>query len=342
MRHVLQRAALLGGLTCMLLSGASQARVASADDPYRYLQWGLEMIKAPEAWSHSKGAGAVIAILDTGIDRDHPDLASKMTDRVFDPCRNQGLEPTDDHGTHVAGIAAAVAQNSRGIAGVAPNARIMDVKILGGGCWGRNFASGIRFAVDNGADVINASVAYREHQTLQTGLGVSDGVRDVRRALRYARGRGVVVVGAAGNSRLPFCAEPWHKSPVLCVGAVNSRGSTAAYSNFDATQASNFVVAPGGEPGVCESSIISTIRSDQNPNVRCALTLETGYGPMGGTSMAAPHVSGVAALLASQGLTAGEIVRCILDSARDIGPSGRDPIYGNGLVDALAAVTGCS
>lgn len=328
-------------LASMVLAGHGVAHSGSAEDPYRHLQWGLEMIGAPAAWSHSTGDGAVIAVVDTGIDRQHPDLASKLTTNFFNPCGGTGLTPTDNHGTHVAGIAAAATNNSIGVAGVAPHARIMDVKVLGGGCEARSFSAGLRFAVDNGAHVINASLGYDELKTMSAALGISEGVRSVRQALRYAWNRGVLIVGSAGNSRLPFCSEPWHKSPVLCVGAVNSRGMSTAYSNSDASGETRFLVAPGGEPGVCDSSIISTVRSDIDPDARCLTTLGRGYGPMSGTSMAAPHVAGVAALLVSKGLTAREIVDCLLSTAVDLGPHGRDPVYGSGLVDAEAAVRSC-
>jgi subtilisin family serine protease len=153
----------------------------------------------------------------------------------------------------------------------------------------------------------------------------------MRAAIAFAEEQGVVVVASAGNSYLPICYEP--AAAALCVGGVNASGEKSLYSNYDATSEVNYLVAPGGgDVPDCTTMILSTF-----PRSTESVCSTTGYEMRGGTSAAAPFVTGVAALLASQGLVGKQIVQRILATSRDLGSPGRDPVYGYGLVDAGAA-----
>lgn len=297
---------------------------AGAADPYLGRQWGLESIQAPASWQFSRGEGAVIAIVDTGVDLDHPDLAANLVGEGFDFTRSRrGADDPDGHGTLVAGVAAAVGGNGIGISGVAPEAQILPVRVCTGQCNG-TVAEGIRYAVRRGADVINLSL----------GVPISDPhIEDVIRAVSFATRRGSVVVGAAGNSSEPWCFEP--ASSALCVGAVDRDDLHTVYSNIDVLMSDSYLVAPGGGGDSCDDLILST-RIFGTPT---ACGEGSGYGYQRGTSLAAPFVSGVAALLAAEGATGSEIRECLLGTADDLGPEGRDPIYGYGRVNALKAVS---
>jgi subtilisin family serine protease len=238
-------------------------------------------------------------------------------------------QPNDmnGHGTHVSGIVAAVGRRAGSVHGVAPRAQILPIRVCGEtSCPAPIIAKGIYYAVDAGADVINLSLA--------TGLlaRFDGGEGKVKRALRYASSRGVIVVAAAGNSSLPICSEP--AASAVCVGSVDSEGSRTLYSNSDVSMQGAYLVAPGGtDLPRCSTIILSTY-----PRRLDSVCGDSGYEAMNGTSMAAPHVSGVLALLIGRGLTGQAALDLTLRTARDLGPPGPDPIYGHGLVDASAAV----
>ncbi len=274
-------------------------------DPRLSDQWGLGKMGAYAAWNTTRGSGATIAIVDTGVDYRHPDLTGRVTlgwdfvDRDSDPMDVQG------HGTHVAGTAAATAGNGAGGAGVAPSARILAVRALdadGSGYYSW-IAGAIAYAADNGADVINMS------------LGGNEDSRTLRIAVGYAAARGVVLTCASGNDGQGRIGVPARYEGCLSVGSSSRRDIVSAFSNRGAGLD---VVAPG-------EGIVSSVMGG-------------GYEAWDGTSMATPHVSGVAALLASQGVPARDIVRIIRQSARDLGASGWDRTSGYGRVDAEAAV----
>lgn len=336
---------------------------ASSNDPFLVQQWNLDRIEAEAAWEKTTGTGAVVAVVDSGVDLGHPDLAANLlpaADADFvergcneaEPdasrCPRNGPQDELGHGTHVAGIIAAVANNEIGIAGVAPGAKLLPVRVLneeGKGTGG--VPAGIRYAADRGADVINLSWGY----TAGAGeaLGAMGDLDDVYGALDYAWDKGSLVVVAAGNDSSPLCSEPASHENVICVGATDESDLIATYSNYDGTGLDGYLVAPGGDgkagyslgpnsptASMCDGDIISTyLRSLKS---WCA---QDGYESNSGTSMAAPHVSGVAALLASKGLTNAQIARCLFATADDLGPPGRDPIFGYGRVNALSAVTEC-
>lgn len=305
---------------------ADEARLTSRavpDDPGYADQWDLQRMRVADAWEIREGAtDAVIAVLDTGCDLRHPELASKLVagHDVLAPAR----APQDDmgHGTAVAGIALASTHNGEGLAGVAPNARLMPVKVNvpnSGAVRAADAAAGIVWAVDHGARVINMSLGFSEGED---GLTAS-GLKTLKDAVAYALEHSVAVVTAAGNiGDRPIRTYPaaWSVEPgfegLLAVGALDRADRRASYSNVGA-----FVTV--------------TAPADDVP----ALAIG-GYGRFGGTSAAAPHVSGLAALLIhpSRPPSAKTLRRWIADSARDLGPEGMDPQYGAGCVDALSAI----
>jgi subtilisin family serine protease len=303
-------------------TGGVPFRNGPVDDPLFPHQWGLQQIRAPEAWSRGfRGRGTVIAVLDSGVDLDHPDLAANLIPgkSFIGPCPARDDE---GHGTHVAGIAAAVADNGIGVAGVAPEAKIMPLKA--GGATGpstpENVAAGIRHAADQGADVVSVSLATGE-SPLIPGTQLGELEPTLEEAVDYAWERGTVVVGAAGNGNLPRCSYPGGTTHAICVTASDRLGKPPSYSNAGAEADGTVVVrAPGGggTPGTvdtCADNVVSTMwpRGDYDGCWRPQGVY--GYETAAGTSMAAPHVAGLVALLAGAGLSAEEIVVRIRDTA---------------------------
>ena len=326
--------------------GASPAGGPATGDPLGPAQWGLAQIKAPGAWARgARGAGVTIAVLDTGADLSHPDLQGKLvggTDyvKVGDGCA--GPQDENGHGTHVAGIAAANTGNGIGVAGVAPDAKVMPVRVLD--AEGAEPSEGavydaIRWAADHGADVINLSLADLPLQ------GTLDGTSaDAEAAVDHAWSKGALVVAAASNESFPLCNYPAAARHAVCAAATDSRGLPAAYSNFpNATTGAVGVRAPGGEgsPIFCEYSgdVWSTVwPGDGTDSIEdCPVK---GYETFAGSSMAAPHVAGVAALLAGRGLSNAQIVECLRRTSSRGGSS--DPVFGYGIVNADAAVASCA
>jgi subtilisin family serine protease len=344
----LSTAAALGGLVA-LPSPAS----AATNDPLSAKQFGLTQVHAEQAWATSRGAGAVIAVVDTGVDLSHPDLAGKLVagatftcGGAAGPCGNgdwkgpNGVgDASDEHGTHVSGIAAAATGNGVGIAGVAPDAKIMPVKVLEAGSGSfADIAAGIRYAADNGADVINMSLGAMPGVQVLTYTGV---ISDTTEAVAYARSKGVVVVAAAGNDfQVPLCGTPAFEDGALCVTATDKREAPAAYSNWGLKPDLMAVAAPGGSSlPVCGEDIVSTVPAGRGGSAVCGNG--TSYDEYAGTSMATPHVAGVAALLAAQGRSADSILTTLLDTSRQPVSGLRGvftPQYGWGIVDAAAAV----
>lgn len=276
-------------------------------DPNWNFQYGLINIRAPQGWDYSTGSNAVtIAIIDSGVDLGHADLAAKIVPG-YDFVNGDSIAQDDNgHGTHVAGIAAASGNNGIGIAGVSWGARIMPIKVLnaaGGGSFA-DVAAGIIWATDNGAQVINLSLG---------GASSSVVLQD---AVNYAYGKGVVLVAAAGNTGTGMILYPARYANVIAVGAVDITNSHAGFSNFGPELD---IVAPG-------ASIYSTVIG--------------GYDYKSGTSMAAPYVSGVAAILRGYpaGYSPSAIALEIESSALDLGAPGLDSFYGYGLIQMDRAI----
>jgi len=325
---------------------------AAPNDPLYAKQYGPQQVRAEQAWATSTGAGTVIAIVDSGVDLTHEDLKAKLVPGATfincgpSPCGNgdwkgpDGVaQDSDTHGTHVAGIAAAVTGNGVGIAGVARDAKIMPVKVLedGSGSF-EDIAAGVRWAADNGADVINMSLgALQGVQALViTGL-----LTDVQDAVTYAVSKGVAVIAAAGNDAVPLCNEPAFDSGVMCVAATDKREAPAAYSSGTIKPDLMAVSAPGGSLlPMCGEDIVSTVPAGTSSSgATCGYG--NAYDEYAGTSMATPHVAGVAALLAAQGRSVQNIYDTLMATARTPGSLARGvytPEYGWGIVDAAAAV----
>jgi subtilisin family serine protease len=277
-------------------------------------------ISASEAWDlYTGGSDVIIAVIDTGVDLDHPDLAAKITSgsQAGYNFISPGANPNDDngHGTHVAGIAAAASNNGKGVAGVSWGAKIMPLKILdsGGGGTTYNLSQAIMYAADHGAKVINMSL----------GGNCGPGWPDVEAAIDYAVDKGGLLIAASGNdySASVFC--PGAINGVMAVGATDDDDFRASYSNYGSALD---VVAPG-------SSIYSTL-IDSNPAGAGT------YGYNSGTSMASPHAAGLAALLWSYApdLSRGQIESIIQGTADDLGSSGWDQYYGYGRINARRAL----
>jgi serine protease len=339
--------AALTGLT--LLPGPA---AGASKDAFRSAQFGLDQVRAEQAWPRTRGAGAVIAVVDTGVDLTHPDLKGQLVQGATftcgtkpAPCGNGDFKgpdgkknATDEHGTHVSGIAAATAGNGIGIAGVAPDARIMPVKVLEAGSG--NFvdvAVGIRWSVDHGADVVNLSLGALPGVQAATFTGL---IGDVTEAVAYARSKGVVVVAAAGNNfQVPLCGTPAFDDGALCVTSTDKREAPSAFSNNGIKPGLMAVAGPGGSLlPLCGEDVVSTVPAGTGQNAACGYG--TSYDQYAGTSMATPHVAGVAALLMAQGRTADNVLDVLLTTSRQPGVGVRGvftPQYGYGIVDAQAA-----
>lgn len=303
---------------CVLLLPTAAAQGQGGADPERGAQYALSTLRLPAAWTRTRGAGVVIAIVDTGVEQRHPDLVDHLlpgTDLV------DGDDDADDpngHGTHVAGLAAAVGGNGEGITGAAPEAELLPVRVLrtDGSGSARTIAEGVDWAVAHGARVVNLSLG---------GEGLAPALFQngpLNRAVRDAAARGVVVVVAAGNEAVTETAyRPG--VPVLVVNATDAGGAPASFSTFGDPSA---VSAPGVD-------VLST--TPTAPTTRWPSGTD-GYETTDGTSMSAGLVSGVAALLLAQGLNADEVREVLVTTARN--PDG-DPRLGAGIVDADAAVT---
>ena len=297
--------------------------------PSEILPWGVNRIDAELVWPGSNtGAGVTVAVIDTGIDKDHPDLEANIVGgRNFvgkGPSWRRKVDPEkwdDDngHGTHVAGTVAAI-DNEEGVIGVAPGASLLGVKVLdqNGGGYLSDIVDGIYWAVDIGPDGEEAS--GDEADVINMSLGTTYNVQTFRDAVDYAEGQGVVVVASAGNegSGTDTVLYPAKYGSVIAVAATWSNDERASFSS---TGPSVELAAPG-------VYVYSTYKDGQ-------------YGTLSGTSMASPHVAGTAALVIASGVTDNNEVRGLLVStADDLGIDDCDPLFGYGLVDAEEAATG--
>lgn len=305
---------------------------STVTQPPQTLPWGVDRINADEAWGTSTGQGVKVAVIDTGIDRSHPDLTGNIAGGVNFVASGRGARQTVDpnawnddngHGTHVAGTVAAV-NNTVGVVGVAYEADVYGVKVLNssGNGYVSDIISGVEWSVANDMDVINMSLSTSTH------------VQAFEDAVNAAYRADIVVVAAAGNvgdgnSATNEVRYPAKYASVIGVAATDTNNSVAGFSSDGAEVE---LAAPG-------VNVYSTTKGGT-------------YGGMSGTSMAAPHVAGVAAAVMaaplssradtddSGSLSASEVRAFLNSTADDLGVAGRDVFYGHGLVDAKEAVTG--
>ena len=291
----------------------------ATNDPSLSQQWGMFKIQAanstgPSAWDATAGNPAVkVAILDTGIDQNHEDVSAKIVAN-----QNFTTSPTVDdlygHGTHVAGIAAAITNNGTGVAGVGYNSSLMNVKVLddtGSGFYSW-IANGITWATDNGAKVISMS------------LGGSSGSSTLQSAINYAVANGVVVVAAAGNNGNSSPSYPAYYSGAIAVAATDSSDHKASWSNYGSWVD---VAAPGVD-------VYSTLPNHANQ------IGATGYGSLSGTSMATPHVAGLAALVWATGIcSTNSCVRSQIENNADA-IAGTGSYWTYGRINAYRSVGG--
>jgi len=331
------------------------ARIAGG---WRQLQWNLLAIRVPAAWERLRaigktgGRGVTVAVLDTGVAYRSkgrflrsPDLSSKRFVRGWDYV-DRDAYPLDHngHGTHVASTIAQSAGNGVDLAGIAYGAKVMPVRVLDRNGEGDSIAisRGIRYAAAHGAKVINLSFEFGTAVTPRQ-------IPDIMSALRYARARGTLIVGAAGNGSDDAIAYPARATQVMSVGATTEHNCLAEYSN---SGAGLDIVAPGGGADANFPAEADRCQPDATPgrdifqttfigsNVR-RFGIPSGYV---GTSMAAPHISAVAALTVASGVlgrnpSPARIEARLKATATDLGAPGADGHYGSGLVDAARAVT---
>ena len=281
---------------------------AGTNDPFRSQQWALDKTSFQTAWSVTRGAGVTVAVVDSGVEAAHQDLAgSVLPGKDFVQPGGDGRTDPDGHGTHIAGIIAAHVNNGVGIAGAAPGVRILPVRVLNaqGGGMASDVANGIIWATDHGARVINVSL----------GGGQSPGIQQ---AMQYANSKGAVVLAAGGNNGQAGNAPmyPAAYPEAIAVAAVDSNFSHPAFGN---TGSYLDVSAPG-------VGIVSTWGSSP-----------TAYADASGTSMATPYASAEAALViaANPSLSAARVAQILEGTATHLGLTS---VFGQGLINPAAAL----
>ncbi|CAB4938270.1 unannotated protein [freshwater metagenome] len=325
---------------------------------WQSLQWnfaGEFGVRAPEAWANAIAAGApggrgvTVAVLDTGVAyrnkpplRRSPDFSASQFVRGYDFVdRDRYPLDRNGHGTHVAATIAEATNNGVGVTGLAYGARIMPVRVLDRAGEGNaaDIAEGVRYAARRGAKIINLSLEFDAQVTAAD-------IPELLQAISFARGRGAIVIAAAGNEGAARIAYPARAWGVVSVGATTEHGCLAEFSNRGRGLD---IVAPGGgadaaiadDPncGVSESMGRNIVQVTLFGRTARRFGMPTTYE---GTSMAVPHVSATAALVLAVGVLGPNpspvtLERRLKDTARDLGPVGRDTSYGAGLVDAAAA-----
>lgn len=294
----------------------------SVNDPQAKDQYHLNLTNALQAWDVTMGEkSTVIAVVDSGIDPNHPDLAGKVVAKYSALTKDDNIRDGDGHGTHTAGIAAAMANNNEGVAGMAPQCGLMIVKVLddkGNGAEDA-IAEGITWAADHGAKVISMSFGLYKRSPL------------IEAALQHALDKDVVLVASAGNGEKATNATdaphvPSTYAGVLEVTSTDKKDNHDIWSNFGSCA---FLCAPG-------VNVLSTM-----PTYQVAKGGTLNYGLMSGTSMAAPCVAGVVGLIRSKhpDWNREQVADALKNSAHDLGMPGHDCMYGYGRVDAFKALS---
>lgn len=288
--------------------GFSSQHFVPNDLLFDKFQWNLPMIKTIGGWDLSRGSqDVIVAVIDTGVDLDHADLADNLVEGIN--VIDEGKRPYDDvgHGTHVAGIIAAIVNNYEGVSGMSWFNKVMPIKALDHTGAGSTYsvAQGIIWAVDNGAQVINMSLG---------NYYASNFLHD---AIKYAYDRDVILISATGNDDTDEPGYPAAYPEVLAVAATNAYEQRALFSNFGHYVD---VTAPG-------ENIASTYPGNE-------------YAAMSGTSMASPHAAALAAMIRSANplLSNEDVMDIMRQSALDLGQPGRDIYYGYGQIDVAAAL----
>lgn len=289
---------------------------ARAADTVRGLQWYLDALKIPQAHKITKGRGVVVAVLDTGVEPEVPDLRGQVlpgyATGADGSAKGWGTDDKNAHGTAMAGVIAGRGGGPMRELGIAPEAKILPISV-GGRLAAGELAEGIRWAADNGADVLNISLAVKTAATA-----------DDLAAVRYALDKNVVVVASAGNTEQGYVeiASPANIPGVIGVTGLGRDGS---FSGGSVRGPEAVLAAPMEE-------IISPVPTSVSDN---------GYGVSSGTSESAAIVSGLAALVRAKypDLDAANVVNRLIRTAQDQGPKGRDDEYGFGAVDPVAALT---
>jgi subtilisin family serine protease len=290
-------------------SADSQVKEVIPASAYRddYIDWGLTAVGAEVAWKKTKGKGIKVAVLDTGIDPDHQDLAINVKDHIDFTGSRYGSEDIQGHGTHCAGIIAG-SDNGIGMIGVAPEVEIYSAKVLGdngsGGYDG--IIKGIRWAIAKQVDVISMSLG-----------SASRPPGSVHAVIKEARAKGIILIAATGNENSPVC-WPAAYDEVIAVSALDQQLERANFSNYGIQ---NEISAPGVD-------IVSTYKNNT-------------YARLSGTSMATPLVAGAAALIIARhkelmnGIvpTVEEVHQIMLTMIKDLGAVGKDQHYGAGMIN---------
>lgn len=270
------------------------------------IDWGLKAIYAENAWQKTKGKGIKVAVLDTGIDLDHPDLMKNIVEAVDFTDSRYGPDDKNGHGTHVAGIIAAE-DNGVGMIGVAPEAQLYSAKVLpdsgNGGI--QSIIKGIDWAINKNVDIISMSFGTSKKPP-----------RRLHKHIKHAYDQGIVIVAATGNENGEIC-YPAAYDEVISVSAVDQNLKRANFSNYGLM---NDITAPGVD-------ILSTYK-------------DGGYAKLSGTSMATPMITGAIALIIARYKdlfgykpTTNEVYEILISMTVDLGEEGKDIYYGNGILD---------